>query len=107
MVRAGLLCRLSPTVIPVYVEASPGTTESRLLASLERVAAGRAGKRGLAATVAGMRTRALLPQGRKVLIVLDQFEQWLHADYEVEGELAQALRQCDGINVQCLVLGLR
>jgi eukaryotic-like serine/threonine-protein kinase len=104
MVRAGLLCRLSPTVIPVYVEASPGTTESRLLASLERVAAGRAGKRGLAATVAGMRTRALLPQGRKVLIVLDQFEQWLHADYEVEGELAQALRQCDGINVQCLVL---
>ena len=104
MVRAGLLCRLSPTVIPVYVEASPGTTESRLLAALERVAAGRTANRGLAPTVAGMRTRALLPQGRKVLIVLDQFEQWLHADYQVEGELAQALRQCDGVNVQCLVL---
>jgi eukaryotic-like serine/threonine-protein kinase len=104
MVRAGLLCRLSSTVIPVYVEASPGATESRLLASLEHVAADRVGSRGLAETVAGMRTRVLLPHGRKVLIFLDQFEQWLHADYAVEGELAQALRQCDGVNVQCLVL---
>ena len=31
MVKAGLLCRLSPAdVITVYVEASPGTTETRL-----------------------------------------------------------------------------
>ncbi len=104
MIRAGLLCRLSATVIPVYVEASPGTTEARLLVALKRVAAGRAGCTSLVESVAGMRTRALLPQGRKVLIVLDQFEQWLHADYAADGELAQALRQCDGVNVQCLLL---
>jgi formylglycine-generating enzyme required for sulfatase activity len=43
--------------------------------------------------------------GRKVLIVLDQFEQWLHARREREDtELIQALRQCDGERLQCLVL---
>ena len=40
-----------------------------------------------------------------MLIVLDQFEQWLHARDEVQStELIQALRQCDGGNVQCLLM---
>jgi len=107
MVRAGLLCRLSTAVITAYVEASSGTTESRLLDALRRVSKGHADGLSLAETVAGMRGRALLPDGRKVLIVLDQFEQWFHAERDVEnveGELVRALRQCDGANVQCLVL---
>ncbi len=108
MIKAGLLCRLSPAdVITVYVEASPGATETRLLAALRRVADGRADSLSLPETVAGMRGRALLPPGPKVLIVLDQFEQWLHADHDAnegENELVRALRQCDGTNVQCLVL---
>jgi hypothetical protein len=37
--------------------------------------------------------------------VLDQFEQWLHARRaEAGAELAQALRQCDGERLQCVVL---
>ena len=40
-----------------------------------------------------------------MLIVLDQFEQWLHAKKEEENtELVQALRQCDGGRVQCVVM---
>jgi formylglycine-generating enzyme required for sulfatase activity len=40
-----------------------------------------------------------------VLLVLDQFEQWLHAKRNQENtELVQALRQCDGDRVQCLAL---
>ncbi len=40
-----------------------------------------------------------------MLIVLDQFEQWLHAKKEEENtELVQALRQCDGGRVQCIVM---
>src|SRR5262249_55064208 len=39
------------------------------------------------------------------LLVLDQFEQWLHARRaDVPTELVPALRQCDGQHVQCLVL---
>jgi eukaryotic-like serine/threonine-protein kinase len=105
MIKAGLLCRFSPAVIPVYVEASPGTTEARLKGALERVAVGGAQELSLPETVAAMRARGLRPAGHKVLIVLDQFEQWLHADNEADdGELIQALRQCDGANIQCLVL---
>jgi hypothetical protein len=38
------------------------------------------------------------------LIVLDQFEQWLHAQRGKENmELVSALRQCDGEHVQCIV----
>ena len=40
-----------------------------------------------------------------MLIVLDQFEQWLHAKKEEQNtELVQALRQCDGGRVQCVVM---
>ena len=46
-----------------------------------------------------------IPSGKKVVIVLDQFEQWLHAKKEEEDtELVQALRQCDGGRVQCIVM---
>jgi serine/threonine protein kinase/formylglycine-generating enzyme required for sulfatase activity len=107
MIKAGLLCILSPVVIPVYVEASPDTTEARLKAALHRVAVGELGGLSLPEIIAGMRGRALLPEGRKVLIVLDQFEQWLHGDpaeNKGQAELIGALRQCDGVNVQCLIL---
>jgi serine/threonine protein kinase/formylglycine-generating enzyme required for sulfatase activity len=41
----------------------------------------------------------------KVLIVIDQFEQWLHArGASSDSQLIAALRQCDGAAVQCLVL---
>ena len=43
--------------------------------------------------------------GAKVVLVLDQFEQWLQAHGEAPpGELVAALRQCDGRHVQALLL---
>src|SRR5262249_27392346 len=46
-----------------------------------------------------------LEPGHKVLLVLDQFEQWLHARRsEEKTELVQALRHCDGGRLQCVVL---
>ena len=43
--------------------------------------------------------------GQKVLLVLDQFEQWLHAKRGEENtELVAALRQCDGEHVQAVVM---
>jgi formylglycine-generating enzyme required for sulfatase activity len=39
------------------------------------------------------------------VIVLDQFEQWLHASAGRENsELVRALRHCDGVRVQCIVM---
>ena len=108
LVRAGLSAQLDPDlVLCVYVEATPETTEARLLAALERVTTRPSAGRNLAMTIAGIRNHTLLSPGPKVLIVLDQFEQWLLADREPTGEgeqLVAALRQCDGFNVQCLIL---
>ena len=60
---------------------------------------------GLKETLAALRRGQGVPEGKKVLIVLDQFEQWLHAKKEEEdAELVQALRQCDGGRLQCLIL---
>jgi formylglycine-generating enzyme required for sulfatase activity len=56
-------------------------------------------------TLAALRRGQGIPLGKKVLIVLDQFEQWLHAKKEeANTELVQALRQCDGGRVQCVVM---
>ena len=47
----------------------------------------------------------MLPPEQKVLLVLDQFEQWLHARRGEENtELVAALRQCDGEHVQAVVM---
>ncbi len=55
--------------------------------------------------MAALRRGQGIPLGKKVLIVLDQFEQWLHAKKEDQDtELVQALRQCDGGRVQSVVL---
>jgi serine/threonine protein kinase/formylglycine-generating enzyme required for sulfatase activity len=104
LVRAGLLPRLSEQVIVVYVEATPDEIESRLLRGLRAYCplANRAW--GLKETLTMLRRGSTLPPGKKVLIVLDQFEQWLHAGHEPDAELLQALRQCDGPHLQCLVL---
>jgi hypothetical protein len=43
--------------------------------------------------------------GRKTLLVLDQFEQWLdNWDTGPNADLVRALLQCDGGQVQCLLL---
>jgi hypothetical protein len=104
-VKAGLLPRLGGGVTAIYIEATGQDTEARLLKGLRRHCPDLAPDGGLVATVAALRRGHGLPAGKKVLIVLDQFEQWLHARHGEENtELVQALRQCDGERVQCLVL---
>jgi serine/threonine protein kinase len=114
LVKAGLLPRLSSRVVPIYVEAAADDTEARLVKALYKhfpaLAKGAGAARPVAtdalveALTALRRGQAIAP-GRKVLIVIDQFEQWLHAKREEpEPALVTALRQCDGGRVQCIVM---
>ena len=101
LVKAGLLPRLSDHVIAVYLEATPDETETRILRGLRKQVPELPDDQTLVDTFAALRRRT----GKKAVVVLDQFEQWLHAHRaEQESELVSALRQCDGGNIQCIVM---
>ena len=118
LMKAGILPRLAkpdtpplPTngsrsdkvaVIPVLIEATADDTETRLLRSLRRHCPELPPKSKLVPT---LREKRNIPAGKKILIVLDQFEQWLHSKPNGEKtELVQALSECDGQRVQCVLL---
>ncbi len=101
LVKAGLLPRLGERVRAVYVEATDEDTEARLLNGLRKACPEIPGIMRLADALAWWRRHG----SRKVVLLLDQFEQWLHARHEFAGsELVAALRQCDGVRAQAVVL---
>lgn len=105
LVKAGLLPRLSPDIVSVYVEATPEETETRLLHRLRKRFPSLEENLSLKDTLTALRRGAGLPFGKKVLVILDQFEQWLHTRKGGENnELLQALRQCDGSRLQCILM---
>lgn len=126
LVKAGLLPHLSKDVIAVYLEATPDETELRILRGLKKrvdilhldnqpPGEPQGASRGLGTPAstpvanAIPLTETLLHLRRssqqKVVIIIDQLEQWLHAHRsEPDAELVQALRQCDGVHLQAIVM---
>jgi serine/threonine protein kinase/formylglycine-generating enzyme required for sulfatase activity len=105
LVKAGLLPHLAKSVTAAYVEATAEETEARLLRGLRRQIPDLPANFNLIETVAALRQGRYLESGQKVLLVLDQFEQWLHAKRSEENsELVHALRHCDGGRLQCVFL---
>lgn len=105
LVKAGLLPRLADHVIPIYVEATPEDTETRILRGLRKHVPALANDFRLVESFTLLRRGEFLG-GKKLLVVLDQFEQWLHAKRSEENtDLVAALRQCDGgkLQVMCMI----
>ena len=106
--KAGVLPRLSTRVMPIYVEAGPDGTEARLRGKLAERIPELDGSDSLTAMLRSL--RGLQQPHPKVLIVLDQFEQWLHAQpsrfesTRSNRPLIDALRQCDGHNSVCILM---
>ena len=104
-VRAGLLPSLGPRVRVIHLDATPDGTESRLFAALRRELPEAPPEADLADAVVALRESVSRSGSRKYLIALDQFEQWLQAHpAKPDAELTRALRQCDGVRVQTLIL---
>ena len=102
-VRAGLLPHLSDSVSSIFVSATKSKTESDLVAGLRRRFSHMEEGISLANALAMARRQLETHPHLRVLIVIDQFEQWLNA-HRLEGsELVNGLRQCDG-NVSALLL---
>jgi hypothetical protein len=105
LVKAGLLPRLSDRILSIYVEATANDTEARLLKGVRKKCPDLPNDLDLTATITELRKEYRLKSGQKVLLVIDQFEQWLHAKRsEQNTELVQALGQCNGDHFQCVVL---
>ena len=104
-VKAGLLPRLADHVVPIFIEATSDETELRLLKAIRKLFGDVPVDLSLPDIVAGIREGRWVVAGKKVLIVLDQFEQWLHANtVQIASQLTDALRQCDGGRVQTIIL---
>ena len=105
LIKAGLLPRLAKCVLPVYVEATADETETRLIRGLHKAFPDLPADQSLVDSLAAVRRGRVLGSGQKVLVVLDQFEQWLFAKRGEESpDLVAALRQCDGEHLQALVM---
>ena len=104
LVKAGLLPRLSAVVIPIYIQATATETESGLLRGVRKHLPHLSGDTDLGNALIAVKEH-INRDHRKVLLVIDQFEQWLHANRGQENtELARALSECDGERVQALVM---
>lgn len=104
LVKAGLIPRLSDNVLPIYVEASPDDTEARILLKLRSRIPTLPADVSLSEVCKFIRLNQ--ESGRsKVLLIIDQFEQWLHAHpFSKTSQLLDALRQCDGGRLQAILM---
>lgn len=101
LVRAGILPRLSSDIITIHIEATSSDTELRLRRSLRKCFEFSSEENSLVNILSRLRRT----NNKKVVLILDQFEQWLHGrQTESESELISALRQCDGGNLQAVVM---
>ena len=105
LLKAGLLPRLSNNILTVAIEATPDDTEARLLTGVQTRCPDLPKNLGLVDSLAALHWDGAFPPGKKLLLVLDQFEQWLLAKRGQENiELVNALRHCDGNRVQAVIM---
>jgi|GEM_PF-3985398 len=104
-VRAGLLPVLPARINPVYIECTGEGTERRLAQQIAHRIHSVDARDTLPDILRQIRRGDHLDPDDKLLIVLDQFEQWLHGKNGFETqELVEALRQCDGEKTSCVLL---
>jgi serine/threonine protein kinase/formylglycine-generating enzyme required for sulfatase activity len=105
LIRAGVIPRAAKRVTAVYVEAAIEDTEARILRAIARAIPDSPHDCSLVDSLFRLRLPGPLEPGRKLLIVLDQFEQWLFGRRDLEAsDLVAVLRQCDGERVQAICL---
>jgi len=104
LIRAGLVPLLPKAICSVFIEATGDDTERAILQALCRVAPELKTATSLSQAFTRIRLRQCNLSARKVVVFIDQFEQWLHTrvDYS-DSDLMAALRQCDGVRLQCIL----
>ena len=106
--RAAVIPRLSGYVHTVRLDAGSATLTGSLIQSIRTLFPEVPDGTEAGALLQSIRQGAVLPHGHKLLLIVDQSEQWLHSDRRNsatgDDELVAILRQCDGIRVQALLV---
>ena len=101
LVKAGLLPRLASSICSIYLEATPTDLEANILRGIRKHFPKLAVDLGLVQTLQQVRNQ----NSRKVVLIIDQFEQWLHSNLaDPHSTLITALRHCDGGSLQTVVM---
>lgn len=103
LVRGGVIPQLDPSVIPIFVEAE-WNTEEKLVRALHHRFPRLDGEENLCDILRRLRDGEGAPVGCKVLLVVDQFEQYIHREDLTGGVLLQGLRYCDGVRLLALTI---
>lgn len=106
-VKAGLMPLISDRVETIYVEATTEDTEVRIIKAVKNRFPAVPENLSVPELMAGLAHGKWRERGRprKILLVLDQFEQWLTREelYDAS-QLVRGLKHCDGEHLQCLLL---
>ncbi|MGI9518419.1 MAG: SUMF1/EgtB/PvdO family nonheme iron enzyme [Pirellulaceae bacterium] len=104
-VRAGLIPRLAHEIKAYYVDCTNPDLTTSLAAQLEPLTDLDDEHPDLPSVIRNIRQHRDPAVDGKVVLVLDQFEQWLERcpDYS-QHDLTEALRHCDSATIQCLIL---
>lgn len=104
LMKAGVLPRTNARVKSIYLEA----TATHTMADMRRLLKQNfelEDHHDLREMLTRLRRGDALKPGEKIVIVIDQFEQWLHVNPKpADSELVAALRQCDGGRLQCVLM---
>ena len=100
LIRAGVIPRLDQSVTAVYVEATPEDTEARILHAVKSAIGDDSEEQTLVELFKTVRRNG----SNKVVLFIDQFEQWLQPHRDSDTEIVRALRQCDGEQLQAVVM---
>ena len=101
--KAGVLPRLERHVTALYVEASQDDLETAVLRTLQLHFSALNDSVTLSDAVGSLR-RSELRGSDKLVLIIDQFEQWLHTWNGEPDSFVQAMLQCDGGRVQAIVM---
>ena len=104
LIKAGLLPRLASTTQVIYLDSYDQAAKQALCDGILRIA----GKKSLAIPLpelaSQVRSGKLIPRGMKLLLVLDQFEQWFSIDSADKNCWTDMLRHCDGQRLSTLLM---